>query len=76
LLRLQKKPTIDATNQFFGQTWKKIDLSSIERNVTMALINIVTKIAENSVTDNIVNKLRFMSFFRKKTGDINQLPPV
>lgn len=42
----------------------------------MALINIVTKIAENSVTDNIVNKLRFMSFFRKKTGDINQIPPV
>jgi hypothetical protein len=66
IVKIAKKPTIDATNQFLGQTLKKIDLSFIERNVTMALMNIVTKIAENSVTDNIVNKLRFISFFRKK----------
>ena len=72
IVKIAKKPTIDATNQFFGQTLKKIDLSFIERNVTMALINIVTNIAENSVIDNIMNKLRFMfCVFRKKTGDID-----
>ena len=77
IVKIAKKPTIDATNQFFGQTLKKIDLSFMERNVTMALMNIVTNIAENSVTDNIVNKLRFISYvFRKKTGDIDLIPPV
>jgi len=77
IVKIAKKPTIDATNQFFGQTLKKIDLSFMESNVTMALINIVTNIAENSVTDNIVNKLRFISYvFRKKTGDIDLIPPV
>jgi hypothetical protein len=77
IVKIAKKPTIDATNQFFGQTLKKIDLSFMESNVTMALMNIVTNIAENSVTDNIVNKLRFISYvFRKKTGDIDLIPPV
>jgi hypothetical protein len=77
IVKIAKKPTIDATNQFFGHTLKKIDLSFMERNVTMALMNIVTNIAENSVTDNIMNKLRFISHvFRKKTGDIDLIPPV
>jgi uncharacterized protein YbcI len=77
IVKIAKKPTIDATNQFFGQTSKKIDLSFMESNVTMALMNIVTNIAENSVTNNIVNKLRFISYvFRKKTGDIDLIPPV
>jgi hypothetical protein len=76
IVKIAKKPTIDATNQFFGHTLKKIDLSFMERNVTMALMNIVTNIAE-SVTDNIMNKLRFISHvFRKKTGDIDLIPPV
>jgi hypothetical protein len=77
IVKIAKKPTIDATNQFFGQTLKKIDLSFMERNVTMALINIVTNIAENSVTDNIVNKLRFIScVFRKKQVILIKIPPV
>ncbi len=77
IVKIAKKPTIDATNQFFGQTLKKIDLSFMESNVTMALMNIVTNIAENSVIDNIVNKLRFISYvFLKKTGDIDLIPPV
>jgi len=53
--KIAKKPTIDATSQFLGHIEINRDFCSNERKVTIALINIVTKIAENKVTINNEN---------------------
>ena len=53
--KIAKKPTIDATSQFLGQMEINKDFCSNERKVTIALINIVTKIAENRVIINNEN---------------------
>ena len=53
--KIAKKPTIDAISQFLGHIEINKDFCSNERKVTIALINIVTKIAENKVTINNEN---------------------
>ena len=62
IARIAKKPTIDATSQFVGQTEKNKDLCSNDRKVTIALINIVTRIADNNVMRNSVNSARDMKY--------------
>ena len=61
--KIAKNPTTDATSQFLGHIEINKDFCSNERKVTIALINIVTKIAENKViinnenVDRDINKL-------------------
>ena len=57
---IAKKPTIEAISQFFGQIEKNSDFSSNDRKVTIPLINIVTKIADNNVMRNRENRARDM----------------
>jgi hypothetical protein len=61
MVSIAKNPTIEATNQLVGQTEKNNDLSSSDNKVTSALINIVTKIADNKVMIIKENNLRGIS---------------
>ena len=61
MVSIEKNPTIEATNQLVGQTEKNNDLSSSDNKVTSALINIVTKIADNRVMIIKENNLRGIS---------------
>ena len=46
---IAKKPTIEAISQFCGHIEKKRDFCSNDKKVTIALINMVTRIADNKV---------------------------
>lgn len=59
---MAKKPTIEATSQFAGQTEKNKDLSSNDRKVTIALINMVTNIADNNVIRHNEKNARGMKY--------------
>ena len=62
IARIAKKPTMEATSQFIGQTEKNKDLCSNDKKVTIALINMVTKIADNNVMRNNENSARDMKY--------------
>jgi len=67
--KIAKNPTMDATSQFLGHIEINRDFCSKDRKVTIALINIVTKIAENKViinnenTDRVKKKLPVIRCF-------------
>ena len=88
--KIAKKPIIDATSQFLGHIEINKDFCSNERKVTIALINIVTKIAENKVIINNENidrdikktscytvfRFKLFCYYQIKKQAVKKLPPA